>query len=169
MEKISIKKIVLISVISLIVPIFFGCPTDPAQLTSAIFSGVEKINISTTGTPSALDPSSDSFTYDLSGDISFAILELFDGHISIPDDPDNKVPLENLVAGSRTGLNDFTRSSVQVDRLFPVYADNSDFDTSSNYNPGTGNLDYTWILLGYDENMILTHASTAMEVIVNWP
>lgn len=167
MRKFSIKSIVLVSALIIFLIILSGCPTDPSVPESAIFSGLEKIDI----TPvSGTIVSSEYFKYTLPDKVDYAIVELFIDHIDIPDDPDKQVPLEHLVAGSRTGLTDFTRSSVRADKLFPVNADNTDFDTSSgNYTGTTGSSPYTWIVLGYDENMNLTHASTNAKITITWP
>ncbi len=163
MRKYLMKPIVLVPALFVLMLIMSGCPTDPEDLTSAIFSDVTKIEISPI---SGSMNSFDYFTYDLPKEIKYAIVELFIGSIEIPDDPDKKIPLENLIAGSRTGLADFTRSSVRADKLFPLNADKTGFNTSIGKYIITGG-PYTWIILGYDENMILTHASTAGKVTIN--
>ncbi len=104
-------------------------------------------------------------------EVKYAIVELFNAEVIFTDNPEKAVPVEDLIAGSRTGLEayGFTRSSVQLNELYEKNAAGTDFDTVANYAPGTVIISYKWIVLGYDENMILTHASPEGEVTINWP
>lgn len=165
MRNYSTKMIVFLLVLFVLMLLFSGCPTDTLPLESAIFSEVEKIKISTTANP--MEPNGE-FIYELPKEVKYAIVELFPPGTNF-DDSEKKVPVEVLIAGNRTGLDGFTRDSVYANKLFPVNADNTDFDFSGANYIGPGPTDYIWIVLGYDENMILTHASPAGEVTINWP
>jgi hypothetical protein len=165
MRKYSMKLSVLILSVLIFLLITSGCPTEP-PLTSAIFSDVIEIVISPySGT---IDPAIDSFTYTLPPEVKYAIVELFPSGTTFPDN--KTVPIDDLIAGNRTDLAGFTRDAVKADELYPKNAEGTDFDTTGYYNvAGPTNIDYVWIVLGYDENMILTHASAAGEITVNWP
>lgn len=170
MRKILMKSIVLIQALFLLmILIFSGCSTDPSLPKSAIFSDVIKINIFPES-ESDMIPATDSFNYTLPEEVKYAIVELFDVGAVFTDNPEKTVPVEDLIAGSRTGLEayGFTRSSVQLDELYKKNAAGTDFDTTAIYAPGTGLTSHKWIVLGYDENMILTHASPAGEVSIVW-
>lgn len=158
MNKYSYIIIVSVPLVFICLIFLAGCPDIPSTLTSAVFTGLEKIDINPVSNSSM--STSDYFNYTLSKDIKYAIVELFSSDAEFSDNEEKKVPVDKLLAGSRTGLAGFTRDKVQASQLYGVNADRTDFKASgANYSPSSGTA-YKWIVLGYDENMNLTHAST---------
>ena len=109
------------------------------------------------------------FFYSLPEDVKYAIVELFPSGTTFLDN--KTVPVDVLIAGSRTGFEEqgFTRSFVQANKLYKVNSEKTDFDIAGGLYSELADTTYVWIVLGYDENMILTHASPAGEVTVAWP
>ncbi|MCK4542800.1 MAG: hypothetical protein KAU17_11255 [Spirochaetales bacterium] len=167
MKKYSMKLSVLILAVIIFLLISTGCLVDTPPPSSAIFSGVTKIEISqTAGAPMA---NSGYFFYSLPEDVKYAIVELFPSGTTFLDN--KTVPVDVLIAGSRTGFEEqgFTRSFVQANKLYKVNSEKTDFDIAGGLYSELADTTYVWIVLGYDENMILTHASPAGEVTVAWP
>ena len=140
------------------------------QSETPIFSQVEKIEIDQSS--ESMNASTGELMYELPDGVKYAIVEMFEGQV-VADDEKKIVSTENLVAGSRTGLESlgFDRGKIAVKKLLRVKDDKSDFDfeTPQYYDVAAeGSGDYFWAVLGFDSGLNLTHASPAWEVTINW-
>ena len=142
--------------------------SDDSESEKPIFTDVEAIEISQRG--KSMSGSKGKFYYSIPGSADFVFVEVFDGEIAVDDD-EKEIKTDNLVAGSRTGLEEqgFGSSSIRVNRLLAVKPDKEDFRRSTYYGETVaGKKSYYWAVIGLDENAVVTHASPAFEVEINW-
>lgn len=173
MKKRPILRLVPIVLVYVIAFLAIGCFVfeEPGQTQSEtpIFSDVEKIVINQNGNP--MNEATGLFFYELPREVKFAIVEFFPQNSIVIDDSDKTVSTANLVGGSRTGLEafGFDRGVLPANRILQVKADKSDFASPPYLGQVLSvSVAYSWIVLGYDDNLNLTHASPARTVTINW-
>ena len=105
--------------------------------------------------------------YELPSEVKYAVVLLFTGSIDVDDD-EKTVSISNLVGGTKTGLAGFSRSCAEVELLRKAEPDGSDFQVVTIESTESISKTYQWIVLGYDSQGMLTHASPPWQVTINW-
>jgi hypothetical protein len=155
------------------VMLILGCgETPPEPPTSPIFDDVEKIDLitplddddhSTTISASSID-----FLFDIPSDVKYVMVGIFTEDIDVVGD--KIVNDTDCVAGSRSGLSGFSRSSIPAANMRVFNPASGDFTATTFASTVSGSTDnYYWAVWGYDEGQNLTHASPRWRVRISWP
>ncbi|MBN1897827.1 MAG: hypothetical protein JW827_03535 [Spirochaetes bacterium] len=108
--------------------------------------------------------SADYFIYEPPEQASLLMLGVFSGPIQVS--ADNEIGTANLIAGHRSGLTGFSRTTMYVKDLLTFSQTTKDFTTTTYSSTGTNA--YKVAVWGYDKNGYLTHASPAIDIKIAW-
>jgi hypothetical protein len=137
------KKIFIIFMTITISLSIISCETEPPKPENPVFSDVQKIDIYYNGS---------SFVFSEINDyVEYIQVLVFTSSPEI--DESNKKINTAPISGSRSGLADLSRSSVSL--LFDYESGTQDFTGA----PYTVDINHYIVVLGFDSNLNLTHAS----------
>lgn len=181
----SMRGKILITVINLLLLISLSCEegtgwdelnpegkdvlTPQNQPKEPFLNKVEKIEIeydldAKKGTDDVTYYSSGNFYYEPDKSVAYMMFGVFNGSIEVSSG--NKISSDNLLAGHRTGLANFSRTKMPVKNLLKFSQSKQDF-TSTKYVK-TGSIAYKVAVWGYNDKGSLTHASPPIDIIIDW-
>ena len=168
------KKSITLNIIIIILVHFFliQCEFENSEESipppsTTLFSGTDLIELQLPLHNDTLFHSNTIFQFsDIQDNIEYLVFGIFEEDIQI--DSDNRiVNVDNWVAGNRTNLPGFSRSSIDLDNVFFYDLDSLDFDTEEHFEDE--NLkQYYWAIWGFDVNYNLIASSPRWIVYVDW-
>ncbi len=164
-----IISILHIAVLLFAVSTCLSCNAVPEDRDPVIFDDVERIELIAPDIDGSvtLGINSDRFEFNVSNDVKYIVLGIFD--TSIGTQGKNITNEDDFLAGSRTGLDGFSRDSVPLDSIYGYLNNLNDFDNTLAIDTLSPPEDiyYYWAVWGYDVNGNLTHASEERRVDID--
>lgn len=165
-----IISILHIAVLLFAVSTWLSCDAVPEEQEPVIFDDVERIELVAPDIEGIVilgNNSNDRFEFKVSNDVKYIVLGIFD--TSIATQGKNITNEEDFLAGSRTGLDGFSRDSVPLDSIYGYLNNLNDFDNTLAIDTLSPPEDryYYWAVWGYDVNGNLTHASEERRVDID--
>ncbi len=149
------KKIVYIFTVAILMFICLSCETEPPKPDTPIFSDVEILEVSESGGKYLFE--------NLPSYVKYIQVLIF-ASADTPVIDDNTKLVKNISVmkgGNRTGLLGISRTDVSL--FYDYDTGTGDFDSGTPMAPALATNDW-FIVLGFDENFNLTHASPQYKV-----
>lgn len=143
-------RIFLVALFSISAAIMLSCETEPPKPDTPVFSDVEMLEVSEFGGEYLFE--------NLPSYVKYIQVLIF-ASANTPVINDNTKIIQNISSmkgGNRTGLSGISRS--EVSSFYDYDEDTGDFDSGTAMSPALSADDW-FIVLGFDENYNLTHAS----------